>query len=122
MKKEVPPGPLPARRWIRSLSSSVRSDKEDGLAPPGARVDQPLEAGTSTKEDTMAVNNSWDDEGNWWRNNFLSRPYATRRNYEAFRPAYQYGFQSGQHHMGRKWNDVETDLPSGWEKFEGRKG
>ena len=24
--------------------------------------------------------------------------------------------------MGRNWNDVETDLRSGWDKFEGRKG
>jgi hypothetical protein len=47
---------------------------------------------------------------------------ATGRNYEEFRPAYQYGFESGQHNMGRGWNEVESDLRSGWEKFEGRKG
>ena len=70
----------------------------------------------------MAQNRTWTDEDNWWRNNYSSRPYATGRNYEDFRPAYQYGFESGQHHMGRNWNDVETDLRSGWEKFEGRKG
>ena len=70
----------------------------------------------------MAQNRTWNDEDNWWRNNFTSRPYATGRNYEDFRPAYQYGFESGQHHLGRKWNDVETDLRSGWEKFEGKKG
>ena len=70
----------------------------------------------------MAQNRTWTDEDNWWRNNFSSRPYATGRNYEDFRPAYQYGFESGQHHVGRKWNDVETDLRSGWEKFEGKKG
>ena len=70
----------------------------------------------------MAQNRTWTDEDNWWRNNFSSRPYATGRNYEDFRPAYQYGFESGQHHLGRKWNDVETDLRSGWEKFEGKKG
>src|SRR4051795_7127626 len=70
----------------------------------------------------MAQNRTWNDEDNWWRNNFTSRPYATGRNYEDFRPAYQYGFESGQHHMGRNWNDVETDLRSGWDKFEGKKG
>jgi hypothetical protein len=70
----------------------------------------------------MAQNRTWNDEDNWWRNNFSSRPYATGRNYEDFRPAYQYGFESGQHHLGRKWNDVETDLRSGWEKFEGKSG
>jgi hypothetical protein len=24
--------------------------------------------------------------------------------------------------MGREWNDVESDLRTGWEKFEGRHG
>ena len=70
----------------------------------------------------MTQNRTWNDEDNWWRNNFSSRPYATGRDYEDFRPAYQYGFESGQHHMGRKWGEVESDLKSGWEKFEGRRG
>ena len=68
----------------------------------------------------MAINNSWNDEDNWWRNNFSSRPYATGRSYEDFRPGYQYGFESGQHHMGRSWDDVESDLRTGWDKFEGK--
>jgi hypothetical protein len=70
----------------------------------------------------MTQNKTWNDEDNWWRNNFSTRPYATGRNYEDVRPAYQYGFESGQHHLGRKWDEVESDLKSGWEKFEGRRG
>ena len=70
----------------------------------------------------MTQNKTWNDEDNWWRNNFTSRPYATGRNYDDFRPAYQYGFEAGQHHLGRKWDEVESDLKSGWEKFEGRRG
>jgi hypothetical protein len=70
----------------------------------------------------MAQNRTWNDEDSWWRSNFSSRPYATGRNYEEFRPAYQYGFESGQHHMGRQWDEVESDLRSGWEKFEGKAG
>ena len=70
----------------------------------------------------MATNRSWNEEDSWWRNNFSSRPYATGRDYEEFRPAYQYGYESGLHHMDRKWNDVESDLRTGWEKFEGRRG
>ena len=42
----------------------------------------------------MAQNKTCNDEDNWWRNNFSSRPYASGRNYEDFRPAYQYGFES----------------------------
>jgi len=70
----------------------------------------------------MAQDRTWNEEDNWWRNNFSSRPYAAGQSYEDFRPAYQYGFESGRHHLGRKWNDVESDLQTGWEKFEGRKG
>jgi hypothetical protein len=82
-----------------------------------------LEAALLAKEEIiMAENRTWNEEDSWWRNNFTSRPYATGRNYEDFRPAYQYGFESGQHHMGRQWNDVESDLRSGWEKFEGKRG
>jgi hypothetical protein len=68
------------------------------------------------------ASNSWNEEDTWWRNNFTSRPYATGRKYDDFRPAYQYGFESGQHHMGRNWNDVESDLKTGWERFECRSG
>ena len=64
--------------------------------------------------------NTWDQEDTWWRNNFTSRPYATGRSYEEFRPAYRYGYESGVHHMGRSWNEVESDLRTGWDKFEGK--
>lgn len=68
----------------------------------------------------MATDSNWDREDSWWRDNFVSRPYASGRTYEDFRPAYRYGYESGQHHMGRNWNDVESDLRTGWDKFEGR--
>lgn len=68
----------------------------------------------------MADQSSWDQEDRWWRQNFSSRPYASGRSYDDFRPAYQYGYESGRHHMGRAWNDVESDLRIGWEKGTGR--
>jgi len=69
----------------------------------------------------MADIRTWDLEDRWWEQNFASRPYASGHSYEDFRPAYQYGFESGRHHMGRSWNDVEPDLRTGWDKFEGRR-
>jgi hypothetical protein len=68
----------------------------------------------------MADMRTWDQEDLWWRDNFSTRPYATGRTYEEFRPAYRYGFESGSHHLGRSWNDVENDLRTGWDKYEGR--
>ena len=68
----------------------------------------------------MADNRTWDQEDKWWEQNFSARPYATGRKYDEFRPAYRYGFESGTHHMGRAWNEVESDLRTGWDKFESR--
>ena len=68
----------------------------------------------------MANKTTWNDEDSWWRDNFSTRPYATGRKYEDFRPGYLYGFEAGQHHMGRSWDEVESDLKTGWDKFEGR--
>jgi hypothetical protein len=68
----------------------------------------------------MAENRTWAQEDKWWEQNFISRPYAAGRRYEDFRPAYRYGFESGQHHLGRTWDDVESDLRTGWDKFEHR--
>jgi hypothetical protein len=70
----------------------------------------------------MAFDKTWDQEDAWWRENFTARPYASGRTYEDFQPAYKYGFESGQHHMGRGWGDVETDLQTGWDRLEGRGG
>ena len=68
----------------------------------------------------MAETRKWAQEDKWWEQNFNSRPYAAGRRYEDFRPAYRYGFESGQHHMGRTWDEVESDLRTGWDKFEHR--
>jgi hypothetical protein len=73
-----------------------------------------------TEEDSMADRGTWDQEDRWWEQNFSSRPYASGRSYEDFRPAYRYGYESGSHNMGRTWNDVESDLRTGWDKYEHR--
>jgi hypothetical protein len=68
----------------------------------------------------MSDYTNWNQEDTWWRENFSSRPYSAGHQYEEFRPAYQYGFESANHHLGRDWKDVETDLRTGWDKFEGK--
>lgn len=62
---------------------------------------------------------SWETEDNYWQENFTSRPYAMGPDYyERFRPAYRYGFESAQHHMGRDWDQAESDLERGWAAYE----
>jgi hypothetical protein len=64
---------------------------------------------------------SWETEDNYWFENFTSRPYAMGPDfYDRFRPAYRYGFESAQHHVGRAWDEAEEDLRKGWERYEHR--
>ncbi|MDQ3136195.1 MAG: hypothetical protein M3Q93_01235 [Gemmatimonadota bacterium] len=66
---------------------------------------------------------AWETEDNYWQENFSSRPYALGPDYyDRFRPAYQYGFESARHDVGRSWDDAETDLRSGWERTQNENG
>ena len=74
----------------------------------------------SPVEDTNWVA-SWETEDNYWQENFTSRPYSLGPDYyDRFRPAYRYGFESAQHHMGRGWDEAEPDLRRGWDNYEHR--
>ena len=64
---------------------------------------------------------SWETEDNYWQENFTSRPYVLGPDYyDRFRPAYRYGFESAQHHLGRKWDEAEPDLRQGWDTYQHR--
>ena len=64
---------------------------------------------------------SWETEDNYWQENFSSRPYALGPDYyDRFRPAYRYGFESAQHHVGRGWDEAEADLQRGWDTYQHR--
>jgi hypothetical protein len=64
---------------------------------------------------------SWETEDNYWFENFSSRPYSLGADYyDRFRPAYRYGFESGTHHLGRRWEDAEPDLRQGWDTYAHR--
>ena len=59
-------------------------------------------------------------EDRYWRDQYSSRPYAqSGRSYHDYRPAYQYGHDAALHHQGRRWEDTESELASGWEKARG---
>lgn len=55
-------------------------------------------------------------ENAFWRDNYRSRLYVKPgASYEAYRPAYQYGWESHHHAAGRPWRAIEADLRKGWE-------
>jgi hypothetical protein len=63
----------------------------------------------------------WTAEDEYWRSNYANRPYiGQNRDYEMWRPAYRYGFESAQRYSGKRWEDVESDLRSGWDRYEHR--
>ena len=84
------------------------------------RVDSRL---GETRDETRG---SWNRsvEGNdldsYWRNNFASRPYSAGRDYADYAPAYRYGQEAHSRYPGRRYEDVEGDLQSGWDKAKGK--
>jgi hypothetical protein len=63
----------------------------------------------------------WKTEEEYWRDNYSHRPYVgSNRDFEYWRPAYRYGFESAQKYSGRNWSDVESDLRTGWDRYEHR--
>ena len=59
-------------------------------------------------------------EDGYWRDNYSTRPYARAdQGYEAYQPAYRYGWESRSQYAGKKFDDVETDLERGWDKAKG---
>jgi phage tail tape-measure protein len=59
-------------------------------------------------------------EDTYWRDNYKTRPYAKAdMSYETYQPAYRYGWESRGNHVGKSYDEVETDLESGWDKAKG---
>ena len=65
----------------------------------------------------------WTAEDTYWRDNYRTRPYVgNQHDYTHWQPAYRYGYESAQRYQNRKWDEVEKDLSSGWDKYEHRHG
>ena|SRR5687767_487242 len=56
----------------------------------------------------------------YWREAFLSRPYADETlGYDHYRPAYRYGWESRTRFPDRRWDQVERELETGWRENRG---
>jgi hypothetical protein len=59
-------------------------------------------------------------EDAYWRENYSSRPYVdSGSSYDDYGPAYGYGVNSYGRHSGRRFEEVESDLSSGWDSARG---
>ena len=75
--------------------------------------------GLAGKGAAEAVNPTAEEQ--YWRSAYASRPYyESTYTYESdYRPAYQYGWSSAAQYSGRSFEDLESDLGTGWEKAKG---
>jgi len=67
---------------------------------------------------------NWNDEDEYWRGSYRTRPYASSagHEYDFYQPGYRYGYESANRYQGRNWNEVESDLSKGWNSYEHRGG
>jgi hypothetical protein len=63
---------------------------------------------------------AWAEEESYWRQNYRNRPYAQGQDYDAFAPAYRFGYEASDRYQGKSWNDVEADLSRDWDRYENR--
>ncbi len=94
---------------------------EGDMADLNNRDTQRTAGTTGTRTGGSTGLDAWSTEESWWHDNFSSRPYARGdRGFEYYRPAYRYGFESANRYRGKEWNDVESDLRGGWDRYEHR--
>ena len=54
-------------------------------------------------------------EDAYWRENYRNRPYVDQGiDYDTYRPAYQYGWESRTRYRDRRFEEVEPELKSNW--------
>ena len=63
---------------------------------------------------------NWDDDDNYWRSNYRTRPYASSSSfdYDYYRPGYQFGYEAANRYQQHEWKDVESDLSKSWNTWE----
>jgi hypothetical protein len=58
----------------------------------------------------------------YWRENYRSRPYATKGDYtyDDYGPAYMYGVDNYSRYPGKTFDEVEGDLGRDWQRAKGK--
>lgn len=91
---------------VTNRTHSISSESPTGQTSGSLGSTMTGTTGTGSRFDT--------NEDSYWRENFSSRPYAAGRSYDDYRPAYQYGYDTADRYRGRRFEDVENELSSGW--------
>lgn len=63
----------------------------------------------------------WNSDESYWRENYRNRPYTDEtRDFDHYRPAYKYGYDSAGRVGNRPWNEAEPELRRGWDSYDDR--
>ena len=86
-----------------------------------ANLDNRSETDLGTMTGTGTVSGDWNRDREWWRDNFRNRPYARADGtFEQYEPGYRYAYESYGRYKGRNFSDIEPELRTGYNNFEGR--
>ncbi len=59
--------------------------------------------------------------GDYWKNNYASRPYfVSGREWDDYEPAYRYGYSAFAANRDRKFAEIESDLKDKWDATRGK--
>jgi len=59
-------------------------------------------------------------EGDYWRSNHTTRPYAGGQSYDDLEPAYRHGWESrAKYPLNKRFEDVESEMGGTWTEAKG---
>jgi len=78
--------------------------------------------GTATGAGTAGqFSGDWNLDQAWWRENFRDRPYVVAdRDFDYYEPGYRFGYEAANRYRGKRFDDVESDLRTDYDRFEHR--
>lgn len=117
------PGAHPVGVGVGAAGAGAAGAAIGSIAGPvGAAVGGAVGAiagGLAGKGVAESVNPTVEDE--YWRENYKTRPYIDKgADYDAYQPAYRYGWESYRRYQGRSFDEVEPELSRDWEARQGR--
>lgn len=100
-----------------SITGNATTTTSATAAVSGAMKDgAPLQKGATSS--TMM---GWTQENEYWRNEYISRPYyKSDTSYSIYEPAYQFGFDNYLQYGGKPYDSLDANqLKSQWERSHG---
>lgn len=112
------PGSHPVETGVGTAAGGIAAGAAGGAiaGPVGAAVGAVVGGvlgGLAGKEVGEQIDPTAEDA--YWRENYRNRSYVEPgTEYEAYQPAYRYGWEARSRHAGRRFDEVESEMQRGW--------